>query len=198
MEELINLYNQKIGAEKQDKEAYELALAKEEELRARLVHIEQAREVIKAVSLMTQRQLEEHISSIVSLALSAVFDDPYSLKLNFVERRGKTECDLVFTRDGQEVDPMSASGGGAIDVASMALRIACWSLKPKKTRNTIILDEPFRYLSKGLQHKAGDMLKMISEKLGLQIIMVTHNPELIEASDRVFTVENKKGVSYVS
>ena len=36
------------------------------------------------------------------------------------------------------------------------------------------------------------MLKEISEKLGLQIIMVTHSEELIEAADKVFTIRAGK------
>ena len=47
-------------------------------------------------------------------------------------------------------------------------------------------------LSRDLHHKAAEMLKEISEKLGLQIIMVTHSEELIEAADKVFTIRAGK------
>ena len=49
-----------------------------------------------------------------------------------------------------------------------------------------------RFLSRDLHHKATEMLKEISEKLGLQIIMVTHSEELIEAADKVFTIRAGK------
>ena len=158
---------------------------------------EQAREIIREVGLKTQQQLQFHISDITSLALEAVFDNPYKLITEFIQRRNKTECDLYFERDGNRIDPLSASGGGTVDVASFALRVASWSIQRPRSRNVLILDEPFRYLSSDLLPKASEMLNQISKKLKLQIIMVTHAEELIENADRVFEVKIKKGKSLV-
>ena len=62
-------------------------------LKKELLEHEKAREVIREVGLTTQSQLQVHISDIVSLALEAVFPEPYSFNVNFVQRRNKTECD---------------------------------------------------------------------------------------------------------
>lgn len=157
-----------------------------------------AREIIREVGMTTQQQLQYHISDITSLALNAVFDDPYELKVNFVQRRNKTECDLLFVRDGKEYDPIDASGVGTIDVASFALRIASWSMKRPRTRNTIILDEPMRYLSAEYQERASQMIKELSDKLKIQFIIVTHEEILTSAADKIFTVKIKNGISSVS
>ena len=158
---------------------------------------EQAREIIKQVGLRTQEQLQYHISDITSLALTAVFDDPYQLVVNFAERRNKTECDLLFERNGEHMDPLSASGGGAVDVAAFALRIASWSMQRPKGNNTIILDEPMRFLSEDKQEKASRMIKELSLRLGLQFIIITHEQTLTEYADRIFTVTNKNGKSRI-
>lgn len=158
---------------------------------------EKALEVLKIVALKTQQQLQYHISDIATMALEAVFPDPYELVAEFVQRRNKTECDLLFERDGERLDPLTASGGGAVDVASFALRVASWSMERPRLRNVLVLDEPFRYLSVNLLPKASEMLKRVSENMKLQIIMVTHSEELIEGADRVFTVERRKGVSRI-
>lgn len=163
---------------------------------------EQAREIVRAVGIETQRQLQFHISDITSLALDAVFPDPYELKVEFVERRNKTECDLKFVRDDMEVDPLTASGGGAIDVAAFALRIASWSMQRPRTRNTIILDEPFKHL-KGAEAnlKVLHMIREISRKIGIQIIMISDEriprEDIIENADRVFEVTIRNGQSKV-
>jgi len=159
---------------------------------------EQAREIIREVGLKTQEQLQYHISDITSMALEAVFDDPYELVVEFVQRRNKTECDLLFARDGQRVDPISASGVGAIDVAAFALRIAAWSMQTPRKHNVIILDEPFRYLSVNYQAAASRMLKELSDRLGIQFIIITHEATLAEYADKAFTVKLKKGVSDVT
>lgn len=156
---------------------------------------EQAREIIKTVGLATQEQLSYHISDITSLALGAVFDDPYELVAEFTQRRNKTECDLLFKRDGELMNPLTASGGGTVDVAAFALRIASWSMQQPRSRNTIILDEPLRFLSEDKQEKASMMLKEISEKLGIQFIIITHETTLTEYADKIFQVSIHKGKS---
>jgi DNA repair exonuclease SbcCD ATPase subunit len=158
---------------------------------------EEAREIIRTVGIATQNQISFHISDITSLALEAVFDDPYKLEVEFVQRRNKTECDLYFVRDGERIDPLSASGGGAVDVAAFALRIASWSMARPRTRNVIILDEPLRFLSADMQERASIMIKELSEKLGLQFIIVTHEPILANYADKVFEVSIKNGKSKV-
>lgn len=159
--------------------------------------IEQAREIIRQVGLKTQEQLQVHIGDITSLAMEAVFPDPYEVVVNFVERRNQTECDLKFHRHGTEVNPMDASGGGAVDVAAFALRIASWSMQVPKTRNTIILDEPLRFLSTNMQEQASQMIKELSDKLNLQFIIVTHEDTLTQYADKVFTIKIRKGVSQI-
>lgn len=163
-----------------------------------LVRHEQAREIIRTVGLHTQKQLQFHISDITSLALDSVFHDPYELVLEFIQRRNKTECDISFKRDGHKVDPKSASGGGAVDIATFALRIASWSMRIPRSRNVIILDEPMRFLSAEYREPASLMLKEISNKLGIQFIIITHDPVLATYADKGFKVINKNGISKVN
>lgn len=158
---------------------------------------EKAREIIREVGLQTQQQLQFHISDVTSLALESVFNDPYQLKVDFVQRRNKTECDLLFVKGDSELDPLTASGGGAVDVAAFALRIASWSMAHPRTRATIILDEPLRFLSVDNQEKASRMIKELSQRLGLQFIIVTHESVLASYADKVFEVSIKKGKSKV-
>lgn len=160
-----------------------------------LKNSEKALIVIQEVSKKTLKELEYRIGEVVSLALSAVFDEPYRLTLISSIKRGKTEFSLYFERDGEKVRPYDSSGGGAVDVAAFALRIALWSLKNPKTRNTIILDEPMKFISQDLRDKAGEMIKEISQRLNLQIIMVSHDEALIDAADTCYEVRMRNGIS---
>jgi DNA repair exonuclease SbcCD ATPase subunit len=105
----------------------------------------------------------------------------------FVERRNKTECDLWLMKDGQKLRPKFAVGGGVRDIVSFALRLSYWRLE--KSSPVMILDEPFKNLSRNLIPKAVDTLKYLSNKFNLQMIIVTHIPELAEQADRLFEVE---------
>jgi len=166
-------------------------------LRRDLHRHELAREVIREVGLKTQQQLQFHISDIASLALEAVFPDPYQLKVNFVQRRNKTECDLLFIREENEIDPLEASGLGVVDITSFSLRIAAWSMLHPRIRNVIILDEPFRFVSENYQERASTMIKEVSDKLGIQFIINTHVETLATSADRVFEIGKKRNKSYI-
>jgi len=44
---------------------------------------------------------------------------------------------------------------------------------------------------------ASQLLKEVSSKLGIQIIMISHIPELIESADKIIYVENKNEMSKI-
>lgn len=148
--------------------------------------IERARLIIQNTAKETQNQLTYRISNLITTCLESIFPDPYEFDLDFVIRRNKTEADMNFVKGEDKFHPMTASGGGVVDLVSFILRPICYSLQNPKSRNAIIYDEPLKFLSKDLLEKANEMIQMLSEKLGLQMIIVTHLTEL--EGDRVFNV----------
>jgi len=169
---------------------------KKRTLKKELIRKERALEFVKDIALKTQSQLQYHLSDMVSTGLNSVFDQEYNFKVIFEIKRGKTECGLFFEKDGNLVDPINQSGLGAADVAGLCLRFAAWSMSPVY-RKTMILDEPLKHLSLNYHEKAAQLIKMLSEKLGLQIIMVTHSEVMSQYSDKVFKVQIKDNVSSV-
>lgn len=152
-----------------------------EELRASRIkvrHTLQAQELIQLVAQAVQQKAHERLATVVSSCLAAVFDDPYEFKIRFERKRGRTEAVLYFSRDGLEVDPMTAAGGGMIDVAAFALRVACLILHRPKLRQVLILDEPFKFVSAEYRSNVRDMLERMAGELKIQIIMITHIGEI--------------------
>jgi DNA repair exonuclease SbcCD ATPase subunit len=105
---------------------------------------------------------------------------------------------LFFVRDGEKVNPIDATGGGAVDIAAFALRVASWSMMNPRTRPVMILDEPLKNLDKERQQKGSAMIKEVSERLGIQFIIITHEEALTEYADKTFNVTIKKGISNVT
>ena len=92
---------------------------------------------------------------------------------------------------------MNCAGGGVVDLTAFALRIASYALE-QGIDNVIILDEPFRFISRDLQERASEVLKTLSTKLGLQVIMVTHISEFIDCADKVIKIKkNELGISKI-
>lgn len=140
--------------------------------------LEKALAITQKVAQMTQEELEYRISSIVTAALESVFPEPYEFKVIFEIKRGKTEARLVFMDGENELDPLTASGGGVVDVASFALRLSAYMITSPKPQPTLILDEPFRFVSEEYQEKVADLLEELSEKMDVQFIIVTHENSL--------------------
>lgn len=188
-------YNKAVGQKDLLTKQLGETIEKLEESEQYFIDCQKVRAYVQIVAEQTQKKIEYHISNLVSMALSAVFPDPYEFSLQFVQRRNKTEADLIFKKDGNEGDPLDISGGGALDVASFALRAATWSIKP--SRKVLLLDEPGKFISRDLQEKFGEMLKTISTKLGIQLIVISHIPEIISYADKVFNTTNIKGETIV-
>ena len=170
-----------------------------ESLRERIKLLEQAQAFLQKIAQDTQSNLKFQIEDIVNLALETCFPNEYKFQLQFNISRGKTDAELVFIsqKTGRPIDPMNASGGGVVDITTFALRIASYALE-QGIDNVMILDEPFRFVSKDLVAREGEILKVLSEKIGLQVILVTHIGELIDVADKVFEVKkNSDGRSIV-
>jgi len=108
-------YKNAYGAAQESLKLTKEGLMKAEEA---LVNLETAQEIVQTVAQSIQQQIHTRIADVVSRCLSAVFDEPYEFRIIFEQKRGKTEARLIFVRDEQEIDPMTAAGGGVIDVAA--------------------------------------------------------------------------------
>lgn len=134
---------------------------------------EEARDVIQSVAQAMQQEIHGRVSSLVSRCLEAVFDDPYEFKIVFDRKRGRTEATLVFVRRGLALtDPLREVGGGVIDVASLALRLASILLTRPPSRRLLVLDEPFQRI-RGVENRKRirDLLVSLADDFGFQIVL---------------------------
>jgi len=145
----------------------------------RLLTAEQARVLIQQVGQAVQKEAHDRLAGVVSSCLTAVFDEPYEFRIAFDRKRNQTEARLVFVRDGMEVSPMDAAGGGVVDVAAFALRLSCLMLRRPSARRLLVLDEPFRFASQNYRQKIRQMIENLSERMHVQILQITHAPELV-------------------
>lgn len=138
----------------------------------------EACEVVQTIAAETQARAHSAIAAVVSRCLTAVFDEPYTFKIDFERKRGKTEARLYFVRDGIEIDPLTAAGGGVVDVAAFALRLACILLHRPQLRPLMVLDEPFRFVSANYLPRVRDLIDGLADEFGVQFVIVSHLSEL--------------------
>lgn len=137
--------------------------------------IEKAIKISQVIAKTLQEKAHIQISSIVTECLKSVFPDKnYKFIIDFVQRRNKTEAELLLLDGENKIDPLNSNGGGLIDVISFALRLSYIILKRPFVRRLLILDEPFKFVSSVYIENIGNLLLKLSEKFNIQIIMVTH------------------------
>ena len=164
------------------------AAAEQTRLEGEIITTEKAKLIIQHVAKKTQDKLRAYIEEPVTLAMAAVFDDPYSLRMDIVERRGRTECDFKWVRGGQEYDDLLFSdGGGLVDVGAFALQVSILGFMRNQSRPLLILDEPLKWLKGGDYPERGAlMINEVAKELGVTVLMVSHVPEQKAGADKLF------------
>ena len=162
----------------------------------KLKHYEEARAIFTRLSKQLQTEAKKHIENLVTLAVQAVFDNRYSYHLVYEEKRGVMTCTPTVKIGNEEYIPKEDEGGGMQDIIGFIQKIVLWSIQVPRSRNFILLDEPFRFCGE-LTLKALQIVQKLSQKLNLQILIITHEPEIANACDRVWEVKNPKNKSNV-
>lgn len=167
-----------------------------------LSYILEAQQLLQQTAQKTQSRLSFHISNFISSSLEAIWGkDAYTFSLEFIEKRNKTEVSmLLHTPEGDvSLDSLNnvRGGGGVLDIVAFGLRIALWSLQSQKQK-VMILDQPLSNLDQEHLPKAGELIKELSDKLGIQFIIINHNPALAEIADNTIEVIKSNNISKIN
>lgn len=172
-----------LHAYKQHEAAWSVVKANEkkiQDLRKKAEHWEEVQHEIRVMSEALQTQLYSRITDMVTHCLSYVFGDEYSCEIQTDQKRGNVEAYIRVLKGDVTLDPVSACGGGVVDIVSMSLRLcAVVGDGRQKNRRILVLDEPFKFLSVQYRPRAAELLTQLSEQLDFQLIIVSHDPEFI-------------------
>ena len=157
----------------------------------------QVRDLFASVGKATQEQLIGYFEKLGTSMLQTIYGEEYRFVLKFEMKRNKSECAPKVWKGDLELDLKDDTGVGVVDVLSFAMRLAVWSLSRPRTEPVFILDEPFKYVSEDKLKLVGNALQELVETLGVQIIMVSHDEELIEAANTAHRVIIHDGISEV-
>jgi len=185
-DELKDKLANKRYVEDQIKEVEERISTEEENKNAAKI----AREFLQSVATQTQNQIVEYFESTGTHAIQPLSVEPISVKMDFLEKRGKTECDLYYQdKNGKRLSPMFSSGYGLNDMSSIAFRLLYCNIL--KTNKILVLDEPMKQVSEGYIEEACEILKTLVKSEGFQVILISnaYKPFFEEIADKVFYVE---------
>jgi DNA repair exonuclease SbcCD ATPase subunit len=194
----------RLGQVSSEIEALTVQLAMTEQVAALLLTIGEARQET------AQRQIE----ALVTMGLQQIFEP--NLSFHIVTKDSTTKASVEFivrsrvddptTPDGwRDVDTsvLDARGGGLAATVGFLLRLVVLLLSRSsagsQATGLLVLDETFAHVSREYIERVAEFLKEITTKTGIQILMITHQDELVEHADKVYRFElDKSGFTKVT
>jgi DNA repair exonuclease SbcCD ATPase subunit len=145
---------------------------------------------------ISEEEVSKGIDTYVALldeGLKAIFpEQEVGLKAEVDKIRGKISVRLKTTfkgSDGLEIESesMDAFGGAVATIQSLLLRVAL--ILKRELRPLLILDETFAPVDENRVRLLVDFLKVLCDRLGMDILCVSHNPILTENADIAYRIK---------
>lgn len=137
------------------------------------------------------------IETLQSEGVRAVFSDQeITVRADVEVSRGKVNVSLVTSQrkeNGDLIEGLALDGfGGAVStVQSILLRLAI--IFRRGLRPVLFLDETLPAFDDRYVHSMAAFLKTLCKRMGVDILLVTHNPALVDAGDRAYRIRRDKG-----
>lgn len=162
------------------------------ELQSEISILEKSSIVLNSIAETRQIKAQTVIEELVTRGLQEIFDD--TLSFHIVQKmNGKTVTVEFLVRTslpgGVVVDTpvIDARGGGLAATIGFLLRVIIMLLRNGKDQdNILILDETFAMVSAEYLDGLGNFIREIVEKTGIQVVMVTHQPEFLDFADKAY------------
>lgn len=189
---------QDLGEARALKAAGNAAQQRAELLRSQIEQHERVLGVLTQVGEERQQHAQAQVEGLVTQGLQAIFGESLSFHLVQSVRGGQAQVDFMLrSRLGDkkvETPVMDARGGGMAAVVGFLLRLVVLLLTPG-ARCVLFLDESFAHVSAEYRPALGQFLREVCDRAGVQIVMVTHDPEYAEQADTVYRFSLKEGMT---
>jgi len=150
-------------------------------------------EVLSKASIVLKHMLDNMVkddinkmSGLVTYGLKTIFDDQ---NLSFVpkitKKNEKTWIELKTQNDGVEGE-FGSFGGSVAVIESFLLRIIC--LLKMNMAKLMLLDETFASVGEEYIPNTSKLIGELSKKLGLDVLLVTHQKEFLSHADTAYKV----------
>lgn len=176
----INYYKNKIVRYNLIKEEVNITEKKLKELDNLIELHNQSTQWIQTKKVQLLSKIIEEIQIMCNKILKEIFSEAYSFKIEVEETSQRKQINFFIVKENEMYEPKFELGGGVIDLLSFCFRIILWSLNP--SNNILLLDEPFKFLSKDKHQYIPKLIEELSKKLNIQFIIVTHESEIINSN----------------
>lgn len=144
--------------------------------------------------------MKGRIESVVTEALRMVYGDSYRVELSYGMKNNRSSLEIEMARTtpaGEVKRDMGGFGGGVADTISVPLRLMVL-VGSRQTDRVCVLDECWKHIDVVRIEMVGQFLRVLAERLGMQVVFLTHHQALRAYADRTYEVTESGGVSKVA
>ena len=193
--QLSNLINKNLILEEEYKKNILLYREQQKNIKEENLILEELKEFLLQVSANYREDICSLFTNLVTEALTSIFEKNIKFEIKLYSYRKEPAVDIMVIEDELEVDPQKSCGGGVNDIISLVLKVIFIYLK--NSNRILILDESLKFLSRNYLEQASNFIRDISERMNLQIILVSHKPELEVGCDNLITIEKENNRSVI-
>lgn len=145
------------------------------------------------LDLLVDKQVRV-VEGVVTEGLQSIFHDlTLSFEAEVTSKYNKVSVDF-YLRQGAKDNalshrgrPLDAFGGGPSSVASLVLRIL--TVLRLKRYPVLVLDEALGAVSDEYTDQTGRFLASLAERMGIDVLLVTHKPAFLDHADVAYRCE---------
>jgi hypothetical protein len=158
--------------------------------------------------LKTKAVLDDLVKSFIGFQLDRIKEYVgFGLKTVIPDQELDFECEittkmnkpwvefLTVNSDGISANALEGFGGSVAQIESLILRVL--AILQLKLYPLIILDESLNAVSEEYLPNLSYLLKELSKQLGVKILLVTHNKEILHSATRIYKASERHGSLHI-
>lgn len=155
---------------------------------------------LEKVASTRRGEMKDQIESILTEALQLLYGSNYHVEMNYSVKRNRSDMQIEVVKSTPQGDvrrnPIDGTGGGVSDALSVPLRLMIL-LGSRQTDKVAILDESYKHMDSERVELVANFLKVLSNRLGIQIIICSHHHQLQDKADKSIEVSESLGISKI-
>lgn len=195
---LTRLKNENELLERQAKEADDKVVEAAESMQVAT----EALEFLEEVANSRRGSMKGRIESVLTEALRLVYGPTRKIELDYSVKNNRSHLAFELVKDTKagevrRVLDGTGSGLGVSDTVSVPLRLLVL-LGAKASDRVCVLDECYKHVNTERVPLVVQFLKVLTERLGMQVILLSHHQQIRGEVDAAFEVKEGQEASTVS
>jgi hypothetical protein len=158
--------------------------------------------------MKTKAVLDDLVRSFIGFQLDRIKEYVgYGLKTVIPDQELDFECEittkmnkpwvefLTVNSEGISANALDGFGGSVAQIESLILRVL--AILQLKLYPLIVLDESLNAVSEEYLPNLSHLLSELSKQLGVKILLVTHNKEILTSATRIYKASEKNGSLHI-